>query len=365
MKRILVIEDRKEVREMIAQALKVKGWQPLSASDGEQGLMMATEHLPDLVLCDVEMPKLGGFEVLERLRAHAATTAIPFIFMTGRAERPQVRQGMTLGADDYLAKPFTIRELLAAVETRLNKYDTITKLANEKLDQLRSSISLSLPHELRTPLNSILGFSSLLAQAPQTSPEEVREFADHIYTSGLRLERLVENFLLYSQLELALFQKKSFTPPPGNSLPGAHVVIGDVARKVAEKFKRDKDLIQELNPVNLAITSDYLQKIVLELVDNAFKFSDPNHAVQVRCEEKTGSVLVQIRDYGCGMDVGQMASIGPHVQFDRDVKEQQGSGLGLVLAKRLTELHGGNLRMESRPRFGTVISLDFPAASGI
>lgn len=121
MKRILIIEDDDETRRNLATILRMEGYEPRTAANGVEGLASAREELPALILCDVMMPELDGHAVITSLRADPSTAHIPFIFLTARAERADIRTGMNLGADDYVTKPVTARELIAAVEARLNR----------------------------------------------------------------------------------------------------------------------------------------------------------------------------------------------------------------------------------------------------
>ena len=121
MKKILVIDDDSAVMALTTKTLKARGFETLAADDGVAGLEMARKHLPDLIICDIQMPQLNGYETLAALRQDPVTATIPFIFLTGLADRKQVRQGMGLGADDYLTKPFSVSELMTAVNTRLEK----------------------------------------------------------------------------------------------------------------------------------------------------------------------------------------------------------------------------------------------------
>jgi DNA-binding NarL/FixJ family response regulator len=121
MKRILVIEDEPEMRRNLMAILRLERFQPLAAEDGQVGVELAKREKPDLVLCDVMMPKLDGYGVIAALRASSETAAIPFIFLTAKGEKPEVRAGMNLGADDYLTKPVVKADLLAAVRTRLER----------------------------------------------------------------------------------------------------------------------------------------------------------------------------------------------------------------------------------------------------
>lgn len=121
MKKILIIEDEPQTCENLATILEMEGYQPLTALNGRLGLQLALSEVPDLVLCDVTMPELDGHGVLKALRENSATAAVPFIFLTARGERHDLRAGMNLGADDYLVKPASATELLSAVEARLKR----------------------------------------------------------------------------------------------------------------------------------------------------------------------------------------------------------------------------------------------------
>lgn len=127
MKKILVIEDNAEVRENLEEILELSGYKVISAEDGTVGVELALRELPDLVLCDVMMPKLDGFGVLNILSKKSITADIPFIFLTAKAEKSDFRRGMNLGADDYITKPFYKDELLAVIETRLRKSEQIRR----------------------------------------------------------------------------------------------------------------------------------------------------------------------------------------------------------------------------------------------
>src|ERR1700722_2197855 len=203
MKKILVIDDEEWLREMIQLALRQKGYEIAEAENGAVGIEVAKKILPDLILCDVNMEKVDGYLTLSSLRSDPSTAAIPFILMTGLADNAGMRHGMELGADDYLPKPFTIDALYAAVEARLKKAQALREEAEKKLADLRDNISMMLPHELRTPLNGILAYGEILSTESETlQPAEIAEMGQIIHESGKRLERLIENFLIYSQIEL-------------------------------------------------------------------------------------------------------------------------------------------------------------------
>jgi len=360
MKRILVIDDTEELRRIISESLQAMGWTTVTADDGQNGYDAAVKHLPDLILCDIQMPRMDGYQVLAKLRENRATSAIPFVFLTGVNDWEDIRQGMILGADDYLTKPFTIKELIASVQARFKKQDTLQQASEKKLDDLRGSITLALPHELITPLNGIIGFASLLESDPEMPPEEVQEFARNIHQSAQRLHRVIGNFLLFSQLEIlksdpskqSAFAKSEPTP--------CRDCIRRTATAKAEEHTRRNDLVLMAEEALLPIAPRWLEKILQEIIDNAFKFSLPGSLVIVKLQPQEGIHRLSVSDSGRGMSPDQIATIGAHQQFDRQKHEQQGSGLGLSIAKRLAELHGGCLHVECVPGKQTTIMVDFP-----
>jgi CRP/FNR family cyclic AMP-dependent transcriptional regulator len=127
MKTILLIEDNSDIRENMGEIMELAGYNVLLAPDGKQGVRLANEHLPDIIICDIMMPELDGYGVIHMLQKNEATKHIPFIFLTAKAERSEMRRGMEMGADDYITKPFSGTELLAAIESRLKKADDSKK----------------------------------------------------------------------------------------------------------------------------------------------------------------------------------------------------------------------------------------------
>lgn len=160
---ILVIDDEDLFREGICTVLTMEGYEAIAASNGKSGFELAQKRLPDLILCDVNMPDMDGYETLTLLRSDMRTSTIPAILMTGvMKDYEQVRQGMNTGADDYIMKPFAIPDLLAAIQSRLLKQEKLVTKAESKLKLLRQNITHALPHEMRIPLTGLIGFSELL-----------------------------------------------------------------------------------------------------------------------------------------------------------------------------------------------------------
>ncbi len=364
MKKILVIDDEEWLREMIQLALRQKGYEVIEAENGEVGIEKARKNLPDLVLCDVNMEKVDGYLTLSSLRGDPSTAAIPFILMTGLADNAGMRHGMELGADDYLPKPFTIDALYAAVEARLKKAQALRDEAEKKLADLRDNISMMLPHELRTPLNGILAYGEILTTESETlQPAEIAEMGQVIHESGKRLERLIENFLIYSQIELIGKDPQRASALRKKQTQFPRKIVEARAAHQAQEAGRAADLRLELLDKPVAISEEYLTKIVDELVHNAFKFSKPGATVQVALHADESSLVLVVGDHGRGLGTEQIQKVGAYMQFDRKTHEQQGLGLGLTIAKRLTELHGGSLTIQSDANSGTTVIVRIPLAA--
>lgn len=361
MTKILVIEDEQTVRENLMDLLDAEDFEVLGAGDGKTGVELAQTHLPDLVICDVMMPKLDGFGVLNSLRATPATTMIPFIFLTAKTDQTNWRQGIELGADDYLTKPFTRKDILGAISVRLQKKAVIEQQQEQKLKELRNNITLSLPNEMRSPLNNILGFSHFLIEdADFIKHQDIRKMSRTIQKSAERLERLIQNFLLYTELEIIATDTERIMALRNNQTHSAVSVIGTIAIAQAQQIQRTADLQLELQDSTVQIARGRLRKILEELLDNAFKYSIPGTPVRVFCAPINQKFVLSVTNSGRGISAEQIDKIGAYQQFDRQTYEQQGSGLGLIITKRLAELLGGELIIESIPDQQTIVKVVLP-----
>jgi signal transduction histidine kinase len=359
-KKVLVIDDTQDIRLIIAESLSLYGFKTLSAADGTAGVEVAKAELPDLIICDINMPNLDGYGTLAALRENEGTATIPFIFLSGASDKPNVRRGMEMGADDYLTKPFTHKELMAAVNTRLEKQAELQRHSDKRMEELRGNITLALPHELRTPLNGIMGLASLMMDDYATlPPEEVLESARYIHESALRLHRLIENFLVFSQLELMASESKKIENLTSLAPVSVKPFLTELARKTATRHQRADDLVLELQNADVFVPAENLTKIAEELIENAFKFSEKGTQVRIATEMVDATLHLTIQDHGRGMSAEQIAKIGPHMQFDRKTYEQQGAGLGLIISKRMTELLGGRFQLTSTPGRETCVRISF------
>ena len=358
---ILVIEDDNAIQEAIVDILELQGFQVLSAPDGVAGVAQAREHRPDLILCDIMMPFLDGYGVLSRLRQYPQTATIPFIFLTARTTQADFRQGMQLGADDYLAKPFRPAELVAAINLRLQRQLELTNRFQKRVEALHSSLVTVLPHELRTPLNGILGGISLLKdEFTSLEPSDAEELFIIVEQSALRLKRLVENCLLYAELASAT---GSGPAPRNESTCAAAATLQTIACQEASAANREGDLILHLADVQAALPQASLAKAAEEVINNAFKYSERGAPVTVAASGDAAELCIVVTDQGRGMTRDELGAIGPFRQFNRSRFEQQGLGLGLAIAQHILHQYGGKLAIESSPEIGTTVRMTVRCAA--
>jgi CheY-like chemotaxis protein len=373
MKKILIIEDDEFIRNLMYRFLSDEGFTLQTARNGKEGFEYLRKDLPDLVFCDIEMPVMDGFGVLQGLRSDPIMTTIPFIFLTAKAEREDMRRGMEGGADDYITKPFSKEDLLNAIKAQDAKQSAIQKQVQKKIDDLRKNLAISLPHELRTPLSGIIGASSIIMDdCKKLDCDEINDLAEIIMLSSERLQRLIQNYLLYAELEIALTNPEIGASVKKNRLrlgkrypySNTRQIIEKAAQEEARRAGRTPDLAMAIIDGDVATADDDLKLIVEELVMNAFKFSRPGMTVTVKgmlCEK---SYALSVSNGGRGMTAAQIANLGAFTQFERNLYEQQGLGLGLALVKKLSDLYNGTFNVESIPNITTMIKLVLPENSG-
>jgi signal transduction histidine kinase len=361
MPKILVIDDDELVCEMITSSLRLEGFETISALDGTLGVEAARTHLPDLIICDIVMPNLDGYGTLKAMRDDPATAMIPFIFLTGQAAKSDMRQGMVSGADDFLTKPVMMGELVAAIRARIQKRALVKQETERKLDELRVNLSLSLPHEIRTPLSGIIGFAEVLRDDVKSlGAEEISDMAKIILKSATRLGHMVENFLTFAQLEMlaATSTPKAFVGKDTTVMFDLH--IEEVVEKKGKEYERSNDVKLSLGGAEASISTQSGKRIVEELVDNAFKFSNRGQSIAVATAAVDNFWVLTVKDNGVGMESKDIAQIGAYKQFERKSREQQGSGLGLAIALKMSELYGGALTIQSELGKGTLVTVRLP-----
>lgn len=374
---ILVVDDNPTNVDVLSSYLMKFGFRVFAARSGEKALELLQNLTPDLILLDVVMPGIDGFETCERIKKNETTKEIPVIFMTALSDTLDKIRGFELGAVDYITKPFQREEVLARVKThltiqllqkrlQLQNTELEASLMRERamLEELRLSLSLSLPHELRTPLTVILGFASFLTnQSQMPESQQIFEYGTAIYRNGLRLHRLVENALLYANLKLLKYASHEALFAQHEQPCNIRNILKNVAQERAKETHRSDDLILSISDAFVKSSPANFEKIVTELIDNAFKFSRNGSPVTIRMSVSDAACAISIADQGRGMKPEQIAHIGAYMQFGRKQQEQQGSGLGLIIAYLLTELEGGKLQIDSQIDVGTTVTLIFATES--
>lgn len=360
--KILVIEDQPEIRDTLRDMLELNGHQVLAAEDGEQGLRFATEA-PDFIFCDVAMPGLDGHGVLEAVRRMPAVRETPFVFLTAKADRDDQRAGMSLGADDYITKPFSERDILGAIASRVARQRPLRERAEALLDYRRGEVHAPWSHELLTPLNAVLGTLELLEMEADTiSRAELKELLALIRAGAESQQRLAQKLIRFFELEQRLLSPAS---DPSRRVR-ADLAVAAGARRAAAEAGREADLRLSVAPAEVALAEDELVRAVYEVAGNAFFFSSPRTPVTVCGASVDGVYRVELRDEGPGLSPEQCASFGAFRQFDRGKREQPGLGLGLAIARATVQLAGGSFALRpASPGPGLLVTFTLPVSGAV
>jgi two-component system sensor histidine kinase/response regulator len=354
---ILIIDDDAHLAAVMALGLETNGYSTMVAADGIIGLEMAHAHMPDLILCDVDMPGKDGKVLLRELRADPKLSDQQFVLMTGRAPMANQRSGMDLGADDFLLKPFDLAALIRCVEARMARAGLSRLIDDQGVEQLRKSLNSSLPHEFFTPLAGILGLTELLQKELDTaSKDEIRDYLREIHDAGRRLHRRLSNYLLILGLE-----------PKGGGrearLLGADAVvkmISDGATASALRHNRAADLGLDLVGGSIHASPADLAALSEELVDNALTYSERGTPVRVRTRPDSGFLRLTVVDLGRGMTLKQQRQLDSGVTADPKSHDSQSVGVGLTLVRKLVQVLDGEVRLESEVGKGTTIHITLP-----
>jgi two-component system, sensor histidine kinase and response regulator len=350
MKTILIIDDEEPLRLMLTELLKAAGYRPLGAASAAQGLRLARAHQPDLVLTDIRMPGMDGHAAVQELRRIPGFELVPIVIMTAHAGLPDMRRGMTLGADDYVAKPFENAELLRIVAHHLGRADQRRREADRELETLRRSLGTLLPQHFIGPLHDIIGCASVMAlDASVMPPAEIREFSASIQTAAQRLHRQIENLLLYTSLEAGAIKPVDGPPAPLEPL------VKQAAEAVARRHHRLNTLRLSLHPAKTRLSRDHVIRALTEVVDNACAHTPLHSPVCVEMDALAEGVRFRVSDQGPGLPPSCLQA-RPYLETGG---RSQGAGLGLYLSRRLTQLLGGSWEVDSSPGAGTTLTLTF------
>ena len=368
--RVLLIDDSEELLKVLEAILLSRGFDVNAFHSAADGLACLAHSVPDIIVCDVMMPGMSGFEFQSEVQLHPDWCDIPFVFLTAMSGREAVVSAKENGCDDYLTKPFDPEELLAVVAGKLTLASHRKRMSVAKLDTYRRRIIHTLSHEFRTPLVSInTGTELLLDQFGRLEDQQMQHLLESIQRGGQRLERLVNDFMLLQQIDLG--QAARSMERFRRKLSPAYLLQSAVSA-----FKEGENLPRDFVPENLELVlgeHEYpkievydvqVLNVLERLLGNAVKFGGVSNKIVASVRVAYGRAGFVVRDHGPGMPPEAFAAAcAPFSQIDREVNEQQGAGLGLTISRYLANLNGGTIHFRT-PSEGTGLEVElmFPEA---
>ena len=368
---ILFVEDNEDLRDNAALVLELEGYQVQVARDGREALDILDQgFVPSLIVSDIMMPRMDGYEFFEAVRQQAHLKAVPFIFLTARGSRQDISLGRVLGADDYLVKPFDPEEFLIAVQSKLQRAAEIGALTAENLNQARRSLVQLLSHELRTPLTYVTGGFAMLAEELEAQPvsshsEDIRVSLDLIQSGTQRLNRLAEQMVLYSEIISGIVAHQVATSseavPLHELVHDALDLLHDLHREHTAGFERS---LSESDPVVVRGVRGLLITAISEAIRNAIQYSPRDEPIALVVGREGDQGVLAVVDRGSGIRFEDQQRIWEVLfQSGRERTEQQGIGMGLPIVKGIVAAHGGDVVLFSVPGEGTEVTFRLPLAA--
>jgi signal transduction histidine kinase len=369
--RILVVDDSPDNLFLIQATLEEDGYEIALAEDGKTALALVDQLLPDLILLDVMMPEMDGYEVTERIRNNPNLPYIPILLITAH-ERSSVVKGLDIGADDFIRKPVDIDELLARVRSLLRLKHSIDE--REQMVRQREDFVSRLTHDLRTPLVAADRMFLLFQQeAFGALPQEMHEAVDSMTRSNQKLLQMV-NTLLEVYRHEAGCKTLNFSP----------VDLKELAQEVAQELKplaeeRGLKLVVEVEPAPEAwqgemftttVMGDRLElhRVLTNLIGNAIKFTEQGGitihvtgAPNPPASQQAGYVTLAVQDTGAGIPIEAQPTL--FERFHSGEHKRSGSGLGLYLSRRIVESHQGTIEVRSHLSEGSTFTIRLPVSN--
>jgi signal transduction histidine kinase len=369
---ILVVDDDPVVCSLMRATLQRDGFSVIEASDGVEGCRLYREHRPDLLLVDVIMPRMDGYELCRELRSRPESAYVPIVVSTSLDDVPSITRAYDAGATDFIPKPvnwlvlnhrvrYILRASRAFEELRRNQERLIAaKEAAEAASRSKSEFLANMSHELRTPLNAIIGFSGMMSDR-MFGPlnDKYIEYSNIIGSSGRHLLAIITDILDLAKADADKLLLTEEEVDIGEVVQLASQIVDEMARRAEVDFSSQ---VTEQLPRIIGDLAK-LTQILVNLLSNAVKFTAPGGTVRLTVEHHLRrGITFRIEDTGIGMSAAQIPiALEPFGQIGNSLtREYDGVGLGLPLTKRLVELHGGTIEIDSAPGKGTVASIHLP-----
>jgi two-component system sensor histidine kinase/response regulator len=367
---VLIVDDIAENIQVLGNILDEKDIEFSYANSGREALEAVFYSKPDLILLDVNMPGMSGFEVCKKLKEGAETKDIPVIFLTAKTEPEDIIEGFSAGGVDYICKPFNSKELISRVETHLelSKSRQIMASQNQELDKLNAELKeivatkdkffSIIAHDLKEPFNTIIGFSNLLLKTiDQNEPAQIKEMVRHIFNSSIHGFELLNNLLEWSRSQTGRIEFK----PDYLTIKEVILSVTGLLKDTADKKKIELSIIDE-NDLTVWADSKMVATVLRNLVTNALKFTRPGGKIIISCMDNQDNARLSVEDNGTGMGKEQLEKlfrIDTHYSTP-GTENERGTGLGLLLCKEFIKRHGGEILVESEPGKGSRFSFSLP-----
>ena len=353
---VLIVDDTPKNLQVLSNILHDKGYNICISTSGSQALESVNTEAPDLILLDIQMPVMDGFETFKALKLNSNSKDIPVIFLTAVVEPEKILQGFELGAVDYITKPFNIPELTARVATHLE-----IKRSREKLLELNATkekLFSIISHDLKSSLGSVLGISDLLLENfDDYKLDEIRQFVSNIYQSSKNTFELLENLLDWSRLQTEKLTQRMEKHNLKTNTDNICLLYSEIAK--------NKNITLQNNihsDVFIYCDIDMTKTVLRNLISNAIKFTNIKGLVSLNSIESDSHVEIQVSDSGVGImaeNIPYLFSIEKNISTP-GTNNEKGTGLGLMLCKELIEKQGGKIWVESELGKGSTFKFTLP-----
>ncbi|MBI5886445.1 MAG: response regulator [Deltaproteobacteria bacterium] len=346
--RILIVDDEDVNLVLLSAKFERVGYEVEKARDGIEALQKVPIFAPDLIILDVMMPRMDGYETLRRLKSREETRYLPVIMLTGKAEVEDKVLGLEVGAEDYISKPYSLQEVAARVKSLLRMRALQTKLREtEKMAALGEMVD-GIAHEVRNPLTAIGGMARRLYEH-ETDPQH-REYAERIIKSVERLERMLHRVDEYKTILVSTLVKGDIN----NVIAGAVRDAGEFVDNEGKEITIKTELMPQPPPMDM--DAGNLRVAVFNVLQNSVEAIEKKGEIKIETKPTfDNTMLLVVSDNGCGMGKDDLRTIFNPFQTSKF----QGAGLGLTIAYRIIQDHGGEITVESTPGKGTVVTMRF------